>query len=55
MSDEELMAVIGQKTKDDLIYFRAQLSAARFMTNSNDLVNTIAQILNYRVGNSKAI
>lgn len=55
MSDEELISVIGEKTKDELIYFRAQLAAARFMTNSNDLVNTIAQILNYRVGNGKAI
>ena len=55
MSDEELTAIVWQKSKDEMMYFRAQLAAARFMQNSNELVNTIAQILNSRISNGKAI
>ncbi len=55
LSDEELTAIAWQKSKDEMRYFRAQLAAARFMTNSNELVNTIAQILNSRISNGKAI
>lgn len=55
LSDEELTAIAWQKSKDEMRYFRAQLAAARFMTDSNELVNTIAQILNSRISNGKAI
>ena len=43
------------KTKDELIYLRAQLIAARFLANSDDLVNIIAQIFNTRISNGQAI
>jgi hypothetical protein len=32
-------------TKDELTYFKAQLSSARYMDNANELINYIAQIL----------
>jgi len=34
---------------------RAQLAAARFMNNTDELINGIAQIFNYRVSNGQAI
>jgi len=55
LSDEELISIVGEKTKDELLYIRSKLAAARFMEDSNELVNTIAQILNSRVNNGKAI
>jgi hypothetical protein len=50
-----LISIVGEKTKDELLYIRSKLAAARFMEDSNELVNTIAQILNSRVNNGKAI
>jgi hypothetical protein len=31
--------VFGQMSKEDLIYLRAQLAAARYMDNANELIN----------------
>jgi len=55
LSDEELMGTFGNKSKEEITILRAQLAAARFMQNSNDLVAGIGQILNSRVSNGKAI
>ncbi|MCK9467403.1 MAG: hypothetical protein M0P94_03680 [Candidatus Absconditabacterales bacterium] len=55
LNDEELSSFLGEKSKNELTYIRAQLAAARFLENSNDLVNTIAQIFNARVSNGQAI
>ncbi|HRU50281.1 MAG TPA: hypothetical protein P5155_02135 [Candidatus Absconditabacterales bacterium] len=55
LSDEELTPFVGTKSKDELNYLRAQLAAARFLPNSNELVNMIAQIFNSRVSNGKAV
>ena len=49
LSDEELQAVFGQKSKEELIYLRAQLAAARYMDNANELINWIWLIFNDRV------
>ena len=55
LSDEELTPFVWTKSKDELNYLRAQLAAARFLPNSNELVNMIAQIFNSRVSNGKAV
>jgi len=55
LNDEELSSFLWEKSKNELTYIRAQLAAARFLENSNDLVNTIAQIFNARVSNGQAI
>lgn len=49
LSDEDLQAVFGQKSKEELIYLRAQLAAARYMDNANELINWIWLIFNDRV------
>jgi hypothetical protein len=51
MTDDELISLFGNMSKDDLIYLRAQLSSARYMNNANELVNYIATILNSRMAN----
>ena len=51
LSDDELISMFGSMTKDDLIYLRSQMSAARYMSNANELVNYIATILNSRIAN----
>jgi hypothetical protein len=38
-------------SKEDLIYLRAQLAAARYMDNANELINWIWYIFNNRVWN----
>ena len=55
LSDEELTPFVWTKSKDELNYLRAQLAAARFLPNSNELVNMIAQIFNSRILNGKAV
>lgn len=55
LSDEELTPFVWTKSKDELNYLRAQLAAARFLPNSNELVNMIAQIFSSRVSNGKAV
>jgi len=55
LSDQDLKTIFGEKSKDDLIYLRAQLAAARFMTNANELVNVVGQIFSSRVNNWMAI
>ncbi|HRX64250.1 MAG TPA: hypothetical protein P5060_04050 [Candidatus Absconditabacterales bacterium] len=55
LSDEDLRSIFGSKDKEGLIYLRAQLAAARFMNNTDELINGIAQIFNYRVSNGQAI
>ncbi len=55
LSDEELSSFVWARSKDELIYLRAQLIAARFLANSDDLVNIIAQIFNTRISNGQAI
>jgi len=55
LSDEELMEVAGQMDADELTYFKAQLSSARYMDNANELINYIAQILWQRLLDWKAI
>ena len=49
LSDEDLQAVFGQKSKEELIYLRTQLAAARYMDNANELVNWIRNIFNSRI------
>ncbi|HKL44189.1 MAG TPA: hypothetical protein VJ892_02845, partial [Candidatus Absconditabacterales bacterium] len=55
LSDEELQSVFGDKSKEELIYLRAKLAAARFVPDSNDLVNGVAQILNNRISQGEGI
>ena len=42
-------------SKEDLIYLRAQLAAARYMDNANELINWIWYIFNSRVWNGDVI
>ena len=55
LSDEDLQSVFGsvfwQMNKEELIYLRAQLAAARYMDNANDLINWIWDIFNSRLIN----
>ena len=51
MDDDELIDIFGEMDKEDLIYLRAQLAAARYMSNVNELVNWIWNIFNDRVSN----
>lgn len=51
LSDNDLMSVFGQMSKEDLIYLRSQLAAARYMDNANELVNWIRNIFNSRLWN----
>ena len=51
LSDEDLKAVFGEMSKDELIYLRAQLAAARYMSNWTELINWIWNIFNSRVQN----
>ncbi len=51
LSDDELMAIFGEMSKDELIYLRAQLAAARYMDNANELINWIWNIFNSRLQN----
>ena len=51
LSDDELKSVFGEMNKEDLIYLRAQLSAARYMDNVNRLVWWIWEIFNNRIPN----
>ncbi len=55
LSDEELQSVFWDKSKEELIYLRAKLAAARFVPDSNDLVNGVAQILNNRISQGEGI
>jgi len=55
LSDTDLQSVFGEMSKDDLVYLRAQLAAARYMDNANDLINWIWYIFNDRVWNWWAI
>ena len=51
LSDEDLQAIFWEKDKEELIYLRAQLAAARYMDNANELINWIWYIFNSRVSN----
>lgn len=51
MSDEDLKSIFGEMSKEDLVYLRAQLAAARYMDNANELINWIWYIFNNRVWN----
>ena len=51
LSDNDLMSIFGQMDHEDLIYLRAQLAAARYMDNANELFNWIWYIFNNRVWN----
>ncbi len=55
LSDDDLQSVFGQMDKEQLIYLRAQLAAARYMENRNELINWIWNIFNIRVANWEAI
>lgn len=55
LSDEELKSIFGEMDKDQLVYLRAQLAAARYMDNSNDLVMWISNIFYQRILNWDAI
>ena len=55
LSDEELKSIFGEMDKEKLVYLRAQLSAARYMDNANDLINNIATIFYNRFLNWEAI
>ena len=51
LSDDELIDIFWEMDKEDMIYLRAQLAAARYMSNVNELVNWIWNIFNDRVSN----
>lgn len=55
LSDEDLKSIFWEMNKEDLIYLRAQLSAARYMDNANDLINKIATIFYNRFISWEAI
>ena len=55
LSDSELEEVFGEMDKEELIYLRAQLAAARYMDNVNELANWIWYIFYTRIFDWKAI
>lgn len=55
LSDDDLMAIFGEMDKEKLIYLRAQLAAARYMDNANELINWIWYIFNSRVQNWEVV
>ncbi len=55
LTDNELISLFGEMSKDELIYLRAQMASARYMDNANELINYIAQILWNRLLNGQAI
>ena len=55
LSDEDLKELFGKTDKEQLIYLRAQLAAARYMDNGNELANEIATIFYNRFLDWKAI
>ena len=55
LSDDDLMAIFWEMDKESLIYLRAQLAAARYMDNINDLAYWIINILASRLSIWEAI
>jgi hypothetical protein len=55
LSDDQLQSVFWGMDKEKLIYLRAQLAAARYMDNSNELINWIWNIFVNRIYNWEAI
>lgn len=55
LSDEQLESVFGEMDEEKLIYLRAQLAAARYMDNANELINWIWNIFVNRIYNWEVI
>jgi len=55
ISDEAIKAKFGAMSYDEMIFFRAKLSIARFFSDAQELVNFIGETFTQRVKDGKAI
>ena len=55
LSDKELIATFGEKSKEELLLLRSKMAVAKFFHTDLELLNSIFQIFQQRISNGKGI
>jgi hypothetical protein len=55
LDDASFINKFGEMTEDELVFLRAKLSIARFFSDSQELLNFIADVFTQRVADGQAI